>query len=53
MAQVGLYKLFRVPRNVQIVLVCSQKIFIFTVATILLNIVSEKLGFPVSYAEKS
>ena len=44
---------FRVPRHVQIVLVCSQKLFIFTVATILPNIVSGKLGFPASYAEKS
>ena len=53
MAQVGLYKLFRVPRHVQIVLLCSQKLFRFTVATILPNIVIEKLGFPVSYSEKS
>ena len=41
------------PRHIQIVLVCSQKLFIFTMATILPNIVSEKLGVPASYAEKS
>ena len=53
MAQVGLYKLFRVSRHIQIVLTCLQKLFRFTAATILPNIVIEKLGLPVSYAKQS
>ena len=53
MELVGLYKLFRVSRHIQIVLTCLQKLFRFTAATMLLNIVIEKLALPVSYAEKS
>ena len=35
-----------------VVLICSQKLLSFTVATILLNVVSEKIGVPSSYAAK-